>query len=178
VERKRPHSETKSLHMRPKPLLLLDVDGVLSLFGFPSDRRPNGTWLNVEGIPHLLSANAPEHLQALAERFELVWCTGWEERANEHLLAPLALPGPLPCVSFDAVAAEARVATAHWKLDAVIAHVGERPLAWIDDAFNDACHEWARDRTVPTLLVTTLPQVGLTGKEVGVLSDWARRIAG
>ncbi len=33
---------------------------------------------------------------------------------------------------------------AHWKLDAIDAYAGGRALAWIDDALNDACREWAR----------------------------------
>jgi len=80
--------------MRVKPLLLVDIDGVLSLFGFPSSDRPAGSWISVDGILHLISATASEHLHRLAQRFELVWCSGWEEKANEFLLAPLSLPSP------------------------------------------------------------------------------------
>ena len=32
-------------------------------------------------------AHAAAHLLALRDEFELVWCTGWEETANEHLPA-------------------------------------------------------------------------------------------
>ena len=83
------------------PLLLLDIDGVLSLFGFTSDERPPGSWIQVDGSPHFISADAPAHLLALGDFFEIVWCSGWEERANEHLPALLGLPGPLPYLSFD-----------------------------------------------------------------------------
>ncbi len=68
--------------MCPKPLLLVDVDGVISLFGFPSDERPAGGWLLVDGLPHLLSSAAAEHLLTLAADFDLAWCTGWEEKAD------------------------------------------------------------------------------------------------
>src|SRR5581483_10515810 len=61
-----------------KPVLLVDIDGVISLFGFSSDERPEGIWCSVEGMPHFLSATAAEHLHALAEWFDLVWCSGWE----------------------------------------------------------------------------------------------------
>src|SRR5882757_7808750 len=90
----------KSLQTGP-PLLLVDVDGVISIFGFEMDARPNGHWLAVDGIPHFLSADAGEHLRGLSEVFELVWCTGWEEKANEYLPSLLGLPGPLPWLSFD-----------------------------------------------------------------------------
>jgi hypothetical protein len=79
-----------------KPLLLLDVDGVISLFGFPPDNRPAGAFLTVDGIPHFLSGTVGEHLRTLAGDFDLVWCTGWEERANDYLPSALGIPGPLP----------------------------------------------------------------------------------
>ncbi len=157
-------------HFDIKPLLFVDVDGVISLFGFEAGRRPAGTWLNVEGIQHLISASAGEHLLGLSEHFELVWCTGWEERANEHLVRALALPAPLPCLTF----ASAPATTAHWKLDALDAHAGVRPLAWIDDAFDDACRAWAAARAAPTLLVATTPAEGLSARQVAELEGFAR----
>src|SRR5579875_4220405 len=94
-----------------RPLLLVDVDGVISLFGFDLDAPPEGRWQLVDGVAHLLSATAGGHLRQLADAFELAWCTGWEEKANEHLPWALDLPGPLPCLRFDGVAKEA---DAHW----------------------------------------------------------------
>ena len=156
-----------------KPLLLVDIDGVLSLFGFQSDRRPAGEWLNVEGIVHLISATASEHLQRLAGPFDLVWCSGWEEKANEHLLGALVLPNALPFLTFTAKDG----ARKHWKLDAIEAHAGDRPLAWIDDAHDDSCRAWASARAAPTLLVTTDPAAGLTAAHVEALEHWAGRLA-
>src|SRR5207244_3981826 len=74
-------NSSKSPQICDKPVLLVDIDGVISLFGFSSDERPEGTWCSVEGMPHFLSATAAEHLQRLAEWFDPVWCSGWEERA-------------------------------------------------------------------------------------------------
>jgi hypothetical protein len=152
-----------------KPLLFVDIDGVLSLFGFQSDRRPQGMWLNVEGIVHLISANASEHLHRLAAPFDLVWCSGWEEKANEHLLGALVLPAALPFLTFPAQEG----ATRHWKLAAIEDHAGERPLAWIDDAHDESCRAWAAERPAPTLLVTTDPPAGLTDADVEALERWA-----
>lgn len=59
-----------------RPLLLLDIDGVISLFGFDSARRPDGHFLTVDGIPHFVSAQAAEHVLALADDYELAWCSG------------------------------------------------------------------------------------------------------
>ena len=112
-----------------KPLLLVDVDGVISLFGFTSSDRPAGTWLTVDGMPHLISASAAEHLQALGADFELVWCTGWEEKANDYLPALLGLPSALPFLSFDKNPGRGH---AHWKLAAIEGYAGpERALAWV-----------------------------------------------
>ncbi len=152
----------------------MDIDGVLSLFGFASDERPAGTWLNVDGTLHLISADAGKHLLGLMDDFDLVWCSGWEEKANEYLPHALSLPGPRPYLSFDRSPGRGH---AHWKLAAIEQHAGpERPLAWIDDALDDECRNWARRRGGPTLLVRTLPALGLTGAHVTALRDWARRL--
>jgi|SRR5581483_3398674 len=155
-----------------KPLLLVDVDGVISLFGFEPINRPDGRFEIVDGIAHFLSATAGEHLRALAGDFDLAWCTGWEEKANEYLVFALGLPGELPLVPFDDCD---RPASAHWKVAAIDAYVGPaRPLAWVDDAHDHRCHDWARARQAPTLLVGTDPAVGLTQGHVAQLTDWAR----
>ena len=122
--------------MSSRPLLLVDIDGVLSLWGFEASARPAGVYATVEGIPHFLSEQAGRHLQELRADFDLVWCTGWEERANEHLPGLLGL-GPFPYLSFDRHVAAGTTTPGHWKLGAIDAHVGARPLAWIDDAFNE-----------------------------------------
>lgn len=81
------------MQTQEKPVLFVDVDGVISIYGFDPDSRPPGAFLTVDGILHFLSSAAGEHLRELAGVFELVWATGWEERANEHLVAPWACPG-------------------------------------------------------------------------------------
>ena len=144
------------------PLLLVDIDGVVSLFGFQSDERPTGAWIQADGTPHFISGTAGAHLLALSDFFSLVWCSGWEERANDHLPAALGLPGPLPYLSFDRSPGTTRP---HWKLNAIDDLAGEqRPLAWIDDALNGACRDWAAARPGATLLVEAEPHVGLTAR--------------
>jgi hypothetical protein len=158
-----------------KPLLMVDIDGVLSLFGF-GEPDVDGSLHSIDGIPHFLSATAAAHLLALAGRYEPVWASGWEEKANEYLPHLLGLPGPLPYLRFSAPAQTARTTHAHWKLEAIGAFAGARPLAWVDDAFNEACHAWARARTAPTLLVSTAPQRGLTAQEADALAAWADQL--
>ncbi len=51
-----------------RPLLLIDVDGVISLFGFDTADPPAGRFQMVDGIAHFLSASAGEHLRAAVGR--------------------------------------------------------------------------------------------------------------
>jgi hypothetical protein len=159
-----------------RPLLMVDIDGVVSLFG-PFDAAREGSFHSIEGIPHFLSATAAAHLLDLAALFDLVWASGWEERANEHLPHLLGMPPRLPFLRFDRdVGGRAAHARAHWKLDAIDAYAGARPLAWVDDALDGACHEWAAARQAPTLLVQTAPAHGLTTPEARRLAEWARAL--
>ncbi|HEU4702578.1 MAG TPA: HAD domain-containing protein [Conexibacter sp.] len=169
------------MHALPaRPLLLVDVDGVISLFGFPLDARPAGRFEMVDGIAHFLSASAGEHLRQLADAFEPVWCTGWEEKANEYLPGALGLDGPWPYLSFERAAGPGASTQGHWKLDAIDAYCETRALAWVDDAHGEACAAWAARREAagaPTLLVTTEPAVGLTDRQVAALLAWATSAA-
>ena len=155
-----------------RPLLLVDVDGVISLFGFDPSNPPAGRFEIVDGIAHFLSATAGEHLRRLSGEFDLAWCTGWEEKANEYLPLALGLPTELPLVPFDDCD---RPPSAHWKVAAIDAWVGSStPLAWVDDAHDHRCHTWAQARSAPTLLVGTEPALGLTAEHVELLLEWAR----
>ena len=163
-----------------RPLLMVDIDGVISLFGTGSGplgsasaAPPGARFHSIEGIPHFLSGTAAAHLLHLAEHFELVWASGWEERANDHLPHLLGLPASMPFLRFDRAVGRSN---AHWKLDAIERHAGARPLAWIDDALDDECRAWAERRGAPTLLVRTDPHVGLGEEEVALLMAWARAL--
>ncbi len=159
-----------------RPLLLIDIDGVISLFGFDLARPPAVRMVMVDGIPHWLSEAAAAHLLGLAEAFELVWCSGWEEKADEHLPLALGLPAGLPHLRF---AHSGTDTIRHWKLAAIDRFAGpRRPLAWVDDAHDESCRDWARARPGPTLLMATEPATGLTRCHVSRLADWAQGLTG
>jgi hypothetical protein len=156
-----------------RPILFLDVDGVISLFDFPRDGPPPGTFHSIDGIIHCIGDRAGELLGRLTDRFELVWATGWEEKANEYLPHFLGLAGELPVLSFDG---RAIFGSAHWKLQAIDAYAGDRPLAWIDDFLDDECRAWAERRAAPTLLIETESAVGITEEHVEELLAWAEEV--
>lgn len=166
-----------SLRMSRKPALFVDIDGVISLWGFPPAQRPTGIWTQVDGITHFLSSEAAETLRALQSEFSCVWASGWEEKANEYLPHALGL-GPWPHLDLDGHARGAGTSVrAHWKLAAVEAHAAGAPLAWIDDAVNDAVRAWAGQRAAPTLLVETEPAIGLTASHGARLRRFAAEAA-
>jgi hypothetical protein len=166
-----------------RPLLMVDIDGVISLFGVSRSpvaagaAVPEGRFCSIDGVPHFLSFAAAEHVLALAEQFDLVWASGWEERADEHLPHLLGMPAGLPYLRFARGSERAGSAHSHWKLEAIEAYAGSRPLAWVDDDLPAACHEWAAARTAPTLLVATAPEHGLTASEAKRLGDWAAALS-
>jgi hypothetical protein len=156
---------------------MVDIDGVISLFaggGEAQEGAVDGRLHSIEGIPHFLSAIAAAHLLDLAELFDLVWASGWEDRAEDHLPHLLGLPRGLPFLRFDRTVGRSN---AHWKLDAIEGYAGGRPLAWIDDALDEDCRAWAQRRGAPTLLVQTDPSRGLTDAEVARLTAWALELA-
>jgi hypothetical protein len=153
-----------------RPLLAVDVDGVISLFGFeePPDQSAARFEL-IDGIVHCISLAAGERLQRLSAHFDLFWATGWEDKANDYLPNMLGLP-ELPYTTFNG---DARFGSAHWKLGPLDEYGKGRAMAWIDDNFDESCFRWAEERSEPTLLVPTETHLGLEEAQVEALVLWA-----
>jgi hypothetical protein len=160
------------------PILAVDIDGVISLFGFDEPLEPGrtdpsklpGEFHLIDGMLHCIALDTGPRLNRLAESYELIWASGWEDRANDHLPGILGVP-ELPYLTFDG---RAQFGTAHWKLEALEEYAGARPLAWIDDSLDGSCYEWAERRSAPTLLVPTESDVGLTEAHAGALESWVK----
>jgi hypothetical protein len=160
------------------PILAVDIDGVISLFGFDQDATPGsagpsgapGEFHLIDGMLHCIALETGPRLERLAQFYELIWASGWEDRANDHLPGILGIP-ELPYLTFDG---RARFGTAHWKLEALEDYSGTRPLAWIDDSLDAGCYDWGDERSAPTLLVPTESDVGLLDVHVEALESWVK----
>jgi len=158
-----------------RPILFVDVDGVISLFGFDlkgaDGPQPPGPFHFIDGIPHCIGIDAGPRIERLQDAFDMVWATGWEEKANEYLPHLLGLPDlDLPVLRFDG---RAVFGCAHWKIDVIDQYATGRAAAWIDDNLDDECRAWAAGRAEPTLLVQTAPEIGITDAQVDQLLAWA-----
>lgn len=159
--------------MSERPILAVDIDGVISLFGF--DEPPEDASVRfelIDGMVHCISLGAGDRLRRLRKQYELVWASGWEDRANDVLPTVLGLP-ELDVIRFGA---EARFGSSHWKIEPVSEYAGRRPLAWIDDSLEPQCYEWAQARQaagIPTLLVPTESERGFEEAHAEALSSWA-----
>lgn len=145
-----------------KPLLLLDIDGVL----FPMGPGPVGEDMYEAVLDDFrtisYSALIPGRLQRLSESYRLVWGTSWGASANE-LVAPVLGIHPLPAC--DLLEFDAPVGVT-WKLPAIRSYLGERSGAWIDDEIGDDALKWAAERTQPGAFVQADPRVGMTAEHV------------
>jgi hypothetical protein len=152
--------------MAPRPLLLVDVDGVL--LPFP-DRRPGFDGIAIENAPHGFCPAHGAWLRELTGHFDLAWCSMWGERANRDICPRLGLPRLAVVDLWDEDEGLDR-----WKLPAVRRFAGHRPVAWLDDSFDPATRTWAAEREAPTLLVGVGHRTGLNRRHVLRLSRFAR----
>ena len=59
----------KARKAKARPVLFVDVDGVISLFGFRPGTQP-GAFHQIEGIVHCIGHDAGRRINALAAHFE------------------------------------------------------------------------------------------------------------
>jgi hypothetical protein len=156
----------------PRPVLLVDVDGVLNPWLAKGCPPGFGEYDLIPGERVLLSPGHGELLLSLEGAYELVWATAWEHRANQLISPVLALP-ELPVIEFPLEGRDLYFR----KLPAVIEAVGNRPCAWIDDEHQLDHYSWADRRGVPTLIVDINPARGLTSDIVARLAQWAEDLS-
>ncbi|WP_436533831.1 HAD domain-containing protein [Actinoplanes sp. HUAS TT8] len=154
-----------------RPILFLDVDGVLNVYGgaSPPPGFSEHGWFAGEEPVRLNSVHG-RWIRELSRVMDVVWATGWNAEAN-RLLAPfLGLPA-LPVVGMPV-----GIFDPGDKVPRIDAFAGGRAAAWVDDLHAPAAWEWAAARRFPTLLVPADPAVGLTRVMVEGLLAWVAEV--
>lgn len=177
------------------PLLLIDVDGVLSPQALTKAARvqrvkrgfceiewrsrfvypPSTKWTPLYSVA--LNRKHGEMLSRLSIELdiELAWGTLWASNANRIISPALGLPR-LPYVDFWTHSSN----SSSWKWSAVADFAAGRPLVWVDDGFGDAHARRAASgfdrsrRGLPTLLQSIDPVVGLRWSDIESIREWYR----
>lgn len=154
-----------------KPILFLDVDGVLNAFpegaeryDNPEKRVKNVTELGVTYVP----VGTRERVHLLLEHFDPIWSTAWRGSAHAHHRNILGLSEiPWPYVDYE-----------RWKIPEMVRMAEGRPWCFIDDDVEWELREldlrgaW---REIPdTLTIRPLPRIGLTDEHVEQAIAFAR----
>jgi hypothetical protein len=148
-----------------KPLLLVDVDGVLCPY-FEGDPLPGYECIDAEGTPVWVCRQHGHWLNDLTGWFDLVWATTWESDAARLLAPVLGLPD-MPVIEFTS-----SMVTDSWKLDDIASYVGDRAFAWVDDEIGRDVDAWAVERGIPSLLLRVDGTIGLTEADFDALRMW------
>lgn len=160
-----------------KPILGLDIDGVLNAFASPYD-LPTHTEMYVGGFWVLLNTeDHPKWIAELEEYFDIVWATMWTHNANE-LIAPIMGIGPFPVIDHNDIPEWVDDSKLRGidglKIATIDPFVGDRPFAWIDDDISAVARKWAGERNAPTKLVKPNPTYGLQRDHIDQLIEWAK----
>ncbi|MFB9967573.1 HAD domain-containing protein [Sinosporangium siamense] len=164
--------------MIERPLLLVDVDGVLNPLGRPTpDFRKYECHVEGQTYTVFLNSRHGTRLLSLAVETgsELVWATTWEHWANEWIAPRLSLP-QLPVIKLPP---NVRGQFGEmFKTPAIAEYVGRRPFVWFDDQVWAADEDYLRAHpgVGDFLLVQVDPRVGLTQTEFGYAREWLRRL--
>ena len=157
-----------------RPLLILDVDGVVLPYPpnlYRGDAPPGFRDARAWGFNVWVPEHLPPALRALAEVFDMAWCTDWEDAANSEVSPLFGLPTDLPVLHPDR-----RGTRGWWKLAAVQEFAGDdHPLVWADDHMTSAARRWASIRTAPTLLLRPPDDRGLSARQVALIAGFGTR---
>lgn len=160
--------------MSARSILAVDVDGVLNAC---NDGPPDPGWQDARAHGYRIRYN-PGHgarLLAIAEETgaELVWCTTWEEMANQHIRQLVGLP-ELPWVPMEPGRAGLKFSQYQGigvtKAAAMRIYAGDRPFCWLDDE-PDAAGE-LRSLAVPHLVVYVNDETGLQDEHFEAARAW------
>lgn len=163
-----------------QPLLFLDVDGPLNLWG-RAGRRILNPFLSAHqlrlqpddslNVNVVLSRLLGLRLRELGKCFEVRWATSWNQWANQHLSPLLGIPKNLPwvrCPNGDPRA----------KFPKVMAAAGNNSFAWVDDYLTEEVARQTRKKLrSPQCALLVAPHImcGID-REVTHLLKWFSQI--
>lgn len=182
--------------MAPKPLLLLDVDGVLNPWtkitrkGHQAgDDYTKHVFHELgefpDGLAVLLADSHGPALRSLADDFTLVWATTWEEDANKYVSPLLGLPTDVPVIHWpdharDKQHREGR--NGSWKTPWIARWLADfapgLAWAWVDDEINRYDRKWFKQwyltrAAPPHLLIRVEHRHALRPADFTQLHHWA-----
>jgi hypothetical protein len=152
-----------------KPLLFLDVDGVVA----PLDQT-----LDLEDLPAGFEAARigpypgfiPTHLKSslpeLSQRCEIIWTTTWEEEGPKSIAPLFGLNSKAEYLSLLERRHKDGLDWKQAKHEAVKERVGDRPFIWIDDQIMGYMSQWAKSIPNPSLLIKPKRNIGITDKDI------------
>ena len=152
-----------------RPILLLDIDGVINVFQCATARE-------TQVAPYLPSVKLlpglADWLTQLDRVYALVWCSHAGALVNIDAAAAWGL-APRPLIEPTPAEAPLR----DWKARAVRRTFADWPhaIAWVEDGFLPAARAWAAERLAHgqrTWLVD-VSETGLTGEITQYLLEWA-----
>ncbi|AVT35557.1 HAD domain-containing protein [Plantactinospora sp. BB1] len=162
----------------PRPLIFVDIDGVLIPFrprpAAGADHRLGsgaGHTPDRSGNPLLDRLDPEDGHRLLALPGDLVWASTWMAEANEVVAPRLDLPAA-PIVDWPD-ADEEPPRGVHWKTAPLARWAAGRPFVWLDDETTDADRRWvAAHHPQPALLHRVDPHLGLTGTDLTAVRQW------
>lgn len=161
-----------------KPLLLLDIDGVLNSFG-DDDGSPHHFPARLAHYSLRLDRRHPIWLKDLEQHYEIIWATMWQEDAAVKFAPLLGYGAHLPYIDFDIHLPRLTGGVGGYKLPGVKATVKDRPCLWIDDdGYTNSIQSWAkkRNRIIPTKIVSPDPKHGMTKIEYRQMLSFAANL--
>lgn len=166
-----------------KPFLLLDVDGVLNAFDMGSLKPGwNAYPVVAQGYRWVLTMNLALHteiLKDLSEHFDIVWCTTWEDLANEKLSKFFGLSNDLPVIFFNGdgyySVGPLYGKTPHIR-DWVKNRMSNAPFVWVDDMHTEADERFFAANDLTFKLIATDPRIGFTREQADEAIEWAKSL--
>ena len=175
----------------PRPVLYVDVDGVLNVF---QSFDHKGESFTAGGYTIRVPDGVRDQIARLAEHFQMAWGTAWEHKAPQQLSPRLGFGADWPVAdSFHKLHGSKALplgvklsdALGHgrtWKLAGLLEHASthDKAFAWLDDDLGaDAYAAFEQiDRSGrPARLEHTDPALGLTAAHTDALIAWAKSLA-